>query len=62
VSGGPSGGYARSNRITYVFEKGLPEGSLGPDWTWAIKTFDRCTRSKEELHIPVDHLVSCEAD
>ena len=61
VSGGPSG-YAKSNRITYVFEKGLPEGSLGPGWTWAIKTFDRCTRTKEELHIPVDYLVSCEAD
>jgi hypothetical protein len=61
VSGGPSG-YAKSNRITYVFEKGLPAGSLGPGWTWAIKTFDRCTRSKEELHIPVDHLVSCEVD
>ncbi len=61
VSGGPSG-YAKSNRITYVFEKGLPGGSLGPDWIWAIKTFDRCTKTREERHIPVDHLLSCEAD
>ena len=62
VHGGSSGAYGRSNRITYVFERGLPEGTLGPDWIWAIKTFDRCTKTKEERHIPVDHLVSCEAD
>jgi len=61
VSGGPSG-YAKSNRITYVFEKGLPAGSLGPGWTWAIKTYDRCTKTREELHIPVDQLVPCEAN
>lgn len=61
VSGGASG-YATSNRVTYVFEKGLPEGSLGPDWIWAIKTFDRCTRTKGERRIRVDHLVSCEGD
>lgn len=61
VSGGPSG-YATSNRITYVFEKGLPEEPLGLGWTWAIKTFDRCTKTKIERHIPVDHLVSCEGD
>ena len=53
---------ASSNRITYVFEKGLPEGSLGPGWTWAIKTYDRCTKTREELHIPVDQLVPCEAN
>ena len=59
---GPSGGYGGSNRITYVFERGLPEGTLGSGWIWAIKTFDRCTRTKEVLHIPVDQLVSCEAN
>ncbi len=61
VAGGPSG-YAKSNCITYVFEKGLPEGSLGPGWTWAIKTYDRCTKTREELHISVDQLVPCEVD
>ncbi|MFQ5759740.1 MAG: hypothetical protein ACE5HM_02070 [Acidiferrobacterales bacterium] len=60
VQGGPSGGYGVSNYVTYVFERGLPEGALGSDWIWAIKTFDRCTRTKEELHVPVDYLISCQ--
>lgn len=61
VQGGPSGGYSVSNYVTYVFERGLPEGALGSDWIWAIKTFDRCVKIKRELHISVNDLVSCEA-
>ena len=61
ASGGPSA-YATSNRVTYAFKKGLPEDPLGSDWIWAIKTFDRCTRTKKERHILVDHLASCESD
>ncbi len=61
VSGGPSG-YATSNFVTYAFAKDLPEGSLGPDWMWIIKMFDRCTKTREELQIPVDQLPSCEVD
>jgi hypothetical protein len=62
VHGGPSGGYGGSNHITYVFERGLPAGTLGSEWMWVIKTFDRCTKTREELQIPVDQLLSCETD